>query len=106
MVILVSPEFGLFELRLSSIIQLSQLRKKLPWSKSDSIITKLIYNTVETGAVTAVVAIVDVVLFISYPGNYLHEAPYVISAVLAFCSAKPKRLIQLIHARKSVFSHL
>ncbi|KAJ7263059.1 hypothetical protein C8J57DRAFT_1513288 [Mycena rebaudengoi] len=60
---------------LTMVILLSQLRKKLPWSKSDSIITKLIYNTVETGAVTAVVAIVDVVLFISYPGNYLHEAP-------------------------------
>ncbi|KAJ7474304.1 hypothetical protein FB451DRAFT_1248558 [Mycena latifolia] len=57
------------------IIILSRYRQKTPWKKTDSLITKLIYHTVQTGAVTSIVALVDVVLFIVYPGNYLHETP-------------------------------
>ncbi|KAJ7474299.1 hypothetical protein FB451DRAFT_1248520 [Mycena latifolia] len=57
------------------IIILSQYRQNTPWKKTDGLITKLIYHTVQTGAVTSIVAVVDVVLFILYPGNYLHEAP-------------------------------
>ncbi|KAJ7671863.1 hypothetical protein B0H17DRAFT_1084848 [Mycena rosella] len=54
---------------------LSQYRQQTPWKKTDGLITKLIFNTVETGAVTSIVAIVDVALFILYPDTYLHEAP-------------------------------
>ncbi|KAJ7474329.1 hypothetical protein FB451DRAFT_1248635 [Mycena latifolia] len=57
------------------IIILSRYRQKTPWKKTDGLITKLIYHTVQTGAVTSFVALVDVVLFIMYPGNYLHETP-------------------------------
>ncbi|KAJ7186066.1 hypothetical protein C8R46DRAFT_1062331 [Mycena filopes] len=56
------------------LIILSNYRQNTPWSKTDTIITKLIYNTVETGAVTSIAAIIDVVLFIKYPGNNLHQA--------------------------------
>ncbi|KAJ7699531.1 hypothetical protein B0H17DRAFT_1196159 [Mycena rosella] len=35
----------------------------------------ILSHTVETGAITSIVAILDVVLFILFPNNYLHEAP-------------------------------
>ncbi|KAJ7474316.1 hypothetical protein FB451DRAFT_1558471 [Mycena latifolia] len=57
------------------IIILSRYRQKTPWNKTDGLITKLIYHTVQTGAVTSFVAIVDVVLFIMYPAIFLHETP-------------------------------
>ncbi|KAJ7218648.1 hypothetical protein GGX14DRAFT_437515, partial [Mycena pura] len=48
-----------------------------PWKRTDSlpVITKLIYNTIETGAITSVVAIVDVTLFILYTQTNLHQTP-------------------------------
>ncbi|KAJ7016209.1 hypothetical protein C8F04DRAFT_1164025 [Mycena alexandri] len=55
------------------LVILSQYRQNTPWSRTDTLITKLIYNVVETGAVTSVAAILDVVLFIKYPGNNLHQ---------------------------------
>ncbi|KAJ6523117.1 hypothetical protein DFH09DRAFT_1190760 [Mycena vulgaris] len=51
-------------------------RRRTPWKKTDSTLTKLIYTTVNSGAITSVVAIADVVLFMLYPDNYLHETPY------------------------------
>ncbi|KAJ7474319.1 hypothetical protein FB451DRAFT_1248606 [Mycena latifolia] len=57
------------------IIILSRYRKNTPWKKTDGLITKLIYHTVQTGAVTSFVALVDVVLLIVDPGNLMHEAP-------------------------------
>jgi len=57
------------------IVILSQYRKQTPWKKTDSIITKLIYHTVETGAVTSAVAIVELVLFLLYTDNFLHQVP-------------------------------
>ncbi|KAJ6600957.1 hypothetical protein DFH09DRAFT_1126331 [Mycena vulgaris] len=57
------------------LVILSSYRQRTPWKKTDSLITKLIYNTVNTGAITSVVAIADVVLFMLYPENYLHETP-------------------------------
>ncbi|KAJ7474313.1 hypothetical protein FB451DRAFT_1248590, partial [Mycena latifolia] len=51
---------------------LSRYRQNTPWKNTDGLITKLIYHTVQTGAVTSFVALVEVVLFIVYPGNYLH----------------------------------
>ncbi|KAJ7218652.1 hypothetical protein GGX14DRAFT_695740 [Mycena pura] len=54
---------------------LTQYRMKTPWKRTDSLITKLIYNTIETGAITSVVAIVDVTLFILYTQTNLHQTP-------------------------------
>ncbi|KAJ6517080.1 hypothetical protein DFH09DRAFT_1373745 [Mycena vulgaris] len=50
-------------------------RRRTPWKRTDSTLTKLIYTTVNSGAITSVVAIADVVLFMLYPDNYLHETP-------------------------------
>ncbi|KAJ7156523.1 hypothetical protein C8R43DRAFT_1234758 [Mycena crocata] len=60
---------------LTMTLILSSYRKETPWEKTDTLITKLIVHIWETGAATSFVAIVNVVLFINYPGNYLHEAP-------------------------------
>ncbi|KAJ7145747.1 hypothetical protein C8R44DRAFT_755795 [Mycena epipterygia] len=57
------------------ILILSHYRKKTPWKKTDTIIAKLIYHTIETGAVTAFVAVVEVVFFIVYNANFLHLVP-------------------------------
>jgi hypothetical protein len=46
-----------------------------PWKKTDKLITKLIYHTIETGAVTAAVAVVDLILFVTFNDNFLHEVP-------------------------------
>ncbi|KAF7303923.1 hypothetical protein MIND_00622800 [Mycena indigotica] len=54
---------------------LTDYRRSAPWKSTDSIVTKLIYNTVETGAVTSVVAIIDVVLFIQYTNENYHQFP-------------------------------
>ncbi|KAF7348889.1 hypothetical protein MVEN_01409100 [Mycena venus] len=54
---------------------LARYRKMTPWKKTDNIITKLIYHTVQTGAITAIVAIVDMVLFLIYPQYLFHVAP-------------------------------
>jgi hypothetical protein len=39
------------------------------------LITKLIFNTVETGAVTTIVATVEIVLFILFPATNLDQLP-------------------------------
>ncbi|KAJ7037661.1 hypothetical protein C8F04DRAFT_1393553 [Mycena alexandri] len=55
------------------LVTLAQYRQNTPWSRTDTLITKLIYHTVENGAVTSIAAVLDVVLFIKYPGNNLHQ---------------------------------
>ncbi|KAJ7749424.1 hypothetical protein B0H16DRAFT_874162 [Mycena metata] len=57
----------------SMLVTLAQYRQNTSWSRTDTLITKLIYHTVENGAVTSIAAVVDVVLFIKYPGNNLHQ---------------------------------
>ncbi|KAF7324501.1 hypothetical protein MKEN_00490800 [Mycena kentingensis (nom. inval.)] len=52
---------------------LTEYRRATPWKSTDSVVTKLIYNTVETGAITSVVAIVDVTLFIKYTDTNYHQ---------------------------------
>ncbi|KAJ6592590.1 hypothetical protein B0H19DRAFT_1245447 [Mycena capillaripes] len=54
---------------------LTRYRKMTTWKKTDNIMNKLIYHTVETGAVTAISAIVEVVLFLVYPQYFFHEIP-------------------------------
>ncbi|KAJ7700341.1 hypothetical protein B0H17DRAFT_1176754 [Mycena rosella] len=60
---------------LTMVVILTEYRMKTPWKRTDSLITKLIFNTVETGVITAVVAIADVVLFIMFPSNNLQQTP-------------------------------
>jgi len=55
--------------------QLNEYRNKTPWRKTDTLITKLIFNTVETGAVTTIVATVEIVLFILFPTTNLDQLP-------------------------------
>ncbi|KAJ7673748.1 hypothetical protein DFH06DRAFT_1173192 [Mycena polygramma] len=60
---------------LTMIVILSAYRAQTPWKRTDSLVTKLIYNTVQTGAVTSIVAVADVVLFITLPATNLHQWP-------------------------------
>ncbi|KAJ7214817.1 hypothetical protein GGX14DRAFT_609477 [Mycena pura] len=60
---------------LAMITILAQYRMKTPWKRTDSLITKLIYNTVETGAITSVVAVAEVILFILFSQTNLHQTP-------------------------------
>ncbi|KAJ6604368.1 hypothetical protein DFH09DRAFT_307436 [Mycena vulgaris] len=55
------------------VVIFAQYRQNTPWEKSDSLITKLIFNTVGTGAITSIVAILEVILFIVFPTNNLHQ---------------------------------
>ncbi|KAJ7819546.1 hypothetical protein B0H14DRAFT_2836150, partial [Mycena olivaceomarginata] len=55
------------------IFILNEYRNKTPWKKTDTLITKLIFNTVETGAVTTIIATVGVVLFILFPATNLDQ---------------------------------
>ncbi|KAF8140818.1 hypothetical protein K438DRAFT_1879271 [Mycena galopus ATCC 62051] len=64
-----------FLITFTMVFILTQYRRNTPWKKTDSLITKLIYNTVETGAVTSVVAIADAVLFTKFPDNNIHQVP-------------------------------
>ncbi|KAJ7503609.1 hypothetical protein B0H11DRAFT_2355194 [Mycena galericulata] len=59
----------------SMIFILDQYRRRTPWKQTDTIIKKLIFNTVETGAVTTIVAIVEAILFVLYPTNNLGQFP-------------------------------
>jgi hypothetical protein len=55
--------------------QLWQVRVQTPWKTTDSLITKLIYHTVETGAITAIAAGIELVLFLVYPTTFLDDIP-------------------------------
>ncbi|KAJ7610621.1 hypothetical protein DFH06DRAFT_1374281 [Mycena polygramma] len=54
---------------------LSQIRASTPWKATDSLITKLIYHTIETGAITAITAGIELGLFLAYPSTTLDIAP-------------------------------
>ncbi|KAJ7192564.1 hypothetical protein GGX14DRAFT_479904 [Mycena pura] len=60
---------------ITMLVILTEYRRKTPWKRTDTLISKLIYNTVETGAITTVVAIADVILFILFSQTNLHQAP-------------------------------
>ncbi|KAF8180525.1 hypothetical protein K438DRAFT_1976714 [Mycena galopus ATCC 62051] len=55
------------------VVLLNHYRKLAPWTKTDSLLTKLIYHTVQTGAITSIVAIAEIVLFLTYPEYLYHE---------------------------------
>ncbi|KAF8163944.1 hypothetical protein K438DRAFT_1775840 [Mycena galopus ATCC 62051] len=57
------------------VVLLNHYRKLAPWTKTDSLLTKLIYHTVQTGAITSIVTIAEIVLFLTYPEYLYHEVP-------------------------------
>ncbi|KAI0788169.1 hypothetical protein C8Q74DRAFT_661064 [Fomes fomentarius] len=58
------------------------LRAKTGIRKSDNMVNKLVTLVVETGTLTATVAIVDVICFTAYSDTLLHECPAVVLAKL------------------------
>ncbi|KAF7302227.1 hypothetical protein MIND_00789700 [Mycena indigotica] len=54
---------------------LTEYRRNTPWKRMDGLLAKLIYNTIETGAITTFVAVADVILFILLPQTNLHQTP-------------------------------
>ncbi|TFK33966.1 hypothetical protein BDQ12DRAFT_727281 [Crucibulum laeve] len=54
----------------SMVSLLLQSKKETPFQTSQTLINALIANTVETGAITAVVAVVELILFLQYPASF------------------------------------
>ncbi|KAJ7342860.1 hypothetical protein DFH08DRAFT_873681, partial [Mycena albidolilacea] len=67
------------------IIIFLQYRTQMPPEerRTDTFMVKLMLNTVETGAVTSVTALIYLVLFLLYPESNIEETPYVLSAKYA-----------------------
>ncbi|KJA26210.1 hypothetical protein HYPSUDRAFT_36463 [Hypholoma sublateritium FD-334 SS-4] len=59
----------------SMIWILTAARSSSAFKRTDSLITKLIIHTVETGAITAVTALAELILFIKMDTNFVHEVP-------------------------------
>lgn len=58
-------------------LQFSQARRESISRRTDVLLKRLIVNTVETGAITAVTAGADLILYLANKDNYLHLLPYV-----------------------------
>ncbi len=56
-------------------LQLAEASRGSPWNRTALVINKLIIHAIETGAVTAVTALVDLVLFERYKHTSIHQAP-------------------------------
>ena len=59
----------------SLFFQLLQHKSSSPFKKTETLITKLIVHTVETGIVTVITATVDLALYLSFPNMFLHIVP-------------------------------
>ncbi|KAJ7431372.1 hypothetical protein B0H11DRAFT_1941847 [Mycena galericulata] len=81
----------------SMIFIFDQYRRRTPWKQTDTIIKKLIFNTVETGAVTTIVAIVEAILFVLYPTNNLGQFPLNVRADMAPASLIATPYTEEIH---------
>ncbi len=55
--------------------QLLQAKSNSAFRQTDTLITKLIVHTVETGVITVVTATIDLSLYLKFPNNYLHIVP-------------------------------
>ncbi|KAF7341429.1 hypothetical protein MVEN_01880000 [Mycena venus] len=60
---------------ITMIFILYQYRKRTPWKQTDTIITKLMVHTLETGAVTSAGALLYLILYLAYPYNNVNEIP-------------------------------
>ncbi|KAF8195255.1 hypothetical protein K438DRAFT_2017246 [Mycena galopus ATCC 62051] len=63
---------------ITMIFILYQYRQKTPWKRTDTILTRLMANTLENGAVTSTGALLNLILFLAYPENNLNEIPTLI----------------------------
>ncbi|KAJ7738558.1 hypothetical protein B0H14DRAFT_2638469 [Mycena olivaceomarginata] len=61
---------------ISMIFILYQYRQQTPWKHTDTIIVRLMANTLENGAITSTGALLNPILFLAYPENNLNEIPY------------------------------
>ncbi|KAJ7803918.1 hypothetical protein B0H14DRAFT_2612919 [Mycena olivaceomarginata] len=61
---------------ISMIFILYQYRQQTPWKHTDTIIVRLMANTLENGAITSTGALLNLILFLAYPENNLNEIPY------------------------------
>ena len=59
------------------IRQLLQANSNSAFRQTDTLITKPIVHTVETGVITVVTATIDLSLYLRYPNSYLHIFLYV-----------------------------
>jgi len=67
-----------FLIAASMVTILLQAKSNSAFKKTETLITKLIVHTVETGVVTVVTATVDLSLYLKYPNNFLHIVPALI----------------------------
>jgi len=67
-----------FLIAASMVTILLQAKVNSAFRQTDTLITKLIVHTVETGVITVVTAIVDLSLYLKFPNNYLHIVPALI----------------------------
>jgi hypothetical protein len=56
-------------------LQLYHYRQQTPWKHTDTIIVRLMANTLENGAITSTGALLNLILFLAYPENNLNEIP-------------------------------
>ncbi|KAF8704394.1 hypothetical protein AX14_014031 [Amanita brunnescens Koide BX004] len=67
-----------FLIAASMVTILLQHKSNSPFKKTETLITKLIVHTVETGVVTVITATIDLALYLSFPNTFLHIVPAVI----------------------------
>ena len=82
--------------------QLLQAKRNSAFKQTDTLITKLIVHTVETGVITVVTATIDLSLYLKYPNNYLHIVPYVSSRDSMALSLTRIHTFQGTYSRKNV----
>ncbi|KAJ7478220.1 hypothetical protein FB451DRAFT_1396007 [Mycena latifolia] len=82
------------------IIIFFQYRKQMSSEerRTDTFMVKLMLNTVETGAVTSVTALIYLVLFLLYPDNNLEEMPTFILGKLQVSPLPPAHIADVLHA--------
>jgi hypothetical protein len=54
------------------VILLARSKRLTPFRKTETLINGLIFNAVETGTVTTIFALLELVLYLKYPDNFIH----------------------------------
>lgn len=67
-----------FLIAASMVTILAQAKINSTFKKTETLITKLIVHTVETGVVTVITATVDLSLYLTFPNNFMHIVPALI----------------------------
>lgn len=66
---------GLSKCLADSSIKLARMRRSSLFKSTEALINNLIINTIETGAVTAIVAGAQLIMYLKSPNNFLHVVP-------------------------------